>query len=506
MEPQSKPISKHWRRCCRLAASGVFICGVAPYLAAAAPEPAPGATETSISMIGPAMDTGLEGYTKSEVQRVFRKGLNVSVAPTRNSEESRAGSKDVVVIGTLRNNDALRRLVDDGFLREIAKAQGYSLRCAPHPRHHDRWVLAILGADDCGALYGLRDLEHYHLKRFKVSGPKVMVDGFSAADYPRIEYRAHWVWGVNMPDKRTWLENMSRWKLNELIHWDNFPPAKAKEYVEFAHSRGIRLVWGFGWGWNPDWNFKLPPEFDHGVGAGVQVCSSSEFNRAFFRREILKKVRELYVPTGCDGIYFQSFTEMPKCQCDKCRDKAMGRLLLEFVSPIVADIKQEFPDLWVSCGVHANYGVYNELKQLDPRCNLYWENCDSGTSIRGGDEDFGYINKMVPYGGGFTRTCPADPSYTEESLLAWIQSNEKKYTLPGSREAYYDYLRNMQRWSRQLLGRPSTHKHACCVGDHSVFCRRTPFLHLALAEALWNPERDAQGQADAMVDFLGLRL
>ncbi len=25
-----------------------------------------------------------------------------------------------------------------------------------------------------------------------------------------------------------------------------------------------------------------------------------------------------YAPTGCDGIYFQAFTECPKCQCPRC--------------------------------------------------------------------------------------------------------------------------------------------------------------------------------------------
>ena len=257
--------------------------------------------------------------------------------------------------------------------------------------------------------------------------------------------------------------------------------------------------------WNINWNYDIPSGFDHGKGKDVQMCGSSEFNQAFFRHEIMKKVRELYAPTGCDGIYFQSFTEGPKCECERCRKKTMGQVLVGFVNPIVAEIKKEFPKLWISCGVHANFGVYDELRELDPRCNIYWENCASGTSIRGDHEDFGYINKDIPYEHGFSQTCPADPPFTEESLRIWIDSNKKDYTLTGTPDTYLDYMKKMQDWSRNLMAKVSDNKHGSCVADHSVFCRRTPFMHVALAEALWNPDLDTERKVPDIIDFLGIR-
>ncbi len=425
-------------------------------------------------MIAPRADDGIEAYTNSEVGRVFLEHLEVAVENAVDISHEQLRGSNLVAVGTVGNNRLIKRLVETGFVKSIEKQQGYSISCAPDPRDNSRWILVIVGADTNGALYGLRDLEHYYLKNFKVEDGKLLAESFAATDYPRIEYRGHWVWGCNMPDKKAWMENMSRWKLNELIHWDNYPPEKAKEYVDFAHSRGIRVIWGFGWGWNPDWNFEIPEGFDHGTGKGVQMCGSSEFNKKFYQREILKKVRNLYVPTGCDGIYFQAFTEVPKCRCELCKAKSKGRIMLEFVNPIVDAIKKEFPDLWISCGVHANLGYYAEMKELDPRCNIYWENCDSGTSIRGEYEDFGYINKTLPYSHGFSKTCPADPPYTEESLQAWMKGNENRYRLEGDIDTYYNYMRNMQKWSANFLGKKSTQKHGTTVADHSVFCRRTP--------------------------------
>jgi hypothetical protein len=455
----------------------------------------------SVSLVAAqAKDGTIEAYTLDELRRVLSEGAKAAVAgPT----DRIPGGRNVVVLGTAGGNPAVKELISTGFLKAPQHPQGYSMRCKPNADGQGHWMLAAAGTDARGALYALRDLEHYEMRHFRPQDGQISAEAFERADYPRIEHRGHWIWGCDMPDKKAWLENMSRWKLNEWIEWDNYLPKKAKEYVDFAHSRGIDVVWGFGWGWNPSWNFKVPPELDRSVG-GVWFCPSSEFNRRFFRREILKKVRELYVPTGADGIYFQSFTEGAKCQCPLCKGKTMGQLMLEFVNPIVDDIKKKFPNLWVSCGIHANYGKYDDLKQLDDRCNIYWENCNSGTSVRGPNEDFGYIYKSIPYGHGFSATCPADPPYTEESLRQSMQSNDKWYTLVGSIDKYRAYMRNFQQWGRNFLRKPSSNKHASVVADCSVFCRRTPFAHAALAEAQWNPDLDTNATVDALVDFLGL--
>ena len=455
------------------------------------------ADPVSMRLVGPTSPTGIERYTLNECKRVFASRLNIQL-----SDEGDGLVEGRVVMGTPENNLVLARLVKSGFLKPETHAQGYSIKSAPDPDRSGAWLLAIAGFDEAGALYGLRDLEHFEMDQFVIADGHLAAKPFVRRDYPRIEYRGHWVWGCNMPDKKAWLDQMSQWKMNELIHWDNYVPKRAKEYVDYAHDRGIRVIWGFGWGWNPDWNFTVPKEFDRGIGEGVLMCGSDDFNKAFFKREILRKIREDYVPSGCDGVYFQSFTEGPKCQCSDCQEKSMGAIMLEFVNPLVDAIKKEFPDLWVSCGIHANFGKYDELKQLDPRCNIYWENCPSGTSVRGQHEDFGYINKSLPYGHGFSKTCPADPEYTEDSLKKWMDGNAHRYALQGDINAYSKYMAGLQAWSRKMLGKPSVNKHGTTVADHSVFCRRTPFMHVALAEAMWNPDVNPDDISEQLVRFL----
>lgn len=457
--------------------------------------------DNQVLVFGPTSETGIEAYSVKEVERVFREYFGVK-ASIVDSKKPILPKGNTIIIGTEQNNPHIARLVKEGFVNPELRKEGYSIKCAPHPKNPKVWLLVIAGADNRGALYGLRDIEHFELERFAYAGEKLEAEPFARSDYPRIEHRGHWVWGVNMPDKKAWLDNMSKWKLNELIHWDNYPPEKAKEYVDYAHERGIRVNWGFGWGWNPDWNFTVPKEFDRGVGKGVLMCGSDEFNMSFFKKEILRKIRDEYAPSGCDGIYFQSFTETPKCECDQCKNKTMGKIMLDFVNPLIDAIKKEFPDLWISCGIHANFGIYDELKDLDPRCNIYWENCPSGVSVRGENEDFGYINKSLPYAHGFSKTCQADPEYTEASLQEWMDSNVHRYAIKGDITTYYDYMEGLQEWARGLLGKPLAEKHASTVADHSVFSRRTPYMHVALAEAMWNPNLNTQKTVDGIVSFL----
>jgi len=454
---------------------------------------------------------GIEGYTSRELRRMFHEHLGMdmpTITPRGNAIPIANGNDpvaDIIVLGTRGNNAAVRQLMESGFLTEPTHPQGYSIRCGPQPGNNRHWLLAIAGGDAAGALYALRDLEHYHMDSFLPAAGGLAVEPFERREQPAIEYRGHWVWGCNMPDKPAWIENMSRWKLNELIHWDNSPPQRAREYVAFAHQRGVRVVWGFGWGWVPGWNFDLPAQFDPGQGEGVELCPSSEFNLQFFRREILRKVHEDYAPTGCDGIYFQAFTECPKCQCPRCANRSMGELMLRFVNPIVDAIKRDFPDLWISCGIHHDFGEFSYLRDLDARCNIFWENCESGTSLRGQDEDFGYIHKSIPYGHGYGESCPSDPPYTEESLQQWMQSNADRYVIEGGLASHYQYLRSLQNWGRRFLGKRSQRKHASMVADHSVFCRRTPFPHVALAEAQWDPDRDTEITVDGLLTFLGMK-
>jgi len=42
---------------------------------------------------------------------------------------------------------------------------------------------------------------------------------------------------------------MARLKMNMLTLWNDCAPLNLREVVDYAHSRGIRLICGYHWGW-----------------------------------------------------------------------------------------------------------------------------------------------------------------------------------------------------------------------------------------------------------------
>jgi hypothetical protein len=82
-----------------------------------------------------------------------------------------------------------------------------------------------------------------------------------------------------------------------------------------------------------------------------------------------------------------------------------------------------------------------------------------------------------------------------------MQSNSNSYPLNGSETV----LVTLQNWARAMLGKPSGNKHATVVAEGTVFSRRTPYAHVCLAEAMWNPNLSTQTTSAAINNFLRLK-
>ena len=107
---------------------------------------------TSITLNAPVDDNGIKSYTADEAQRIFFEHFNIELTTTNKDILSR------IIIGTVSDNSILNKLVKEGFIEPIDKAQGYSIRCAPTDEQCSKWTLAVVGVDSNGVLYGLRDL------------------------------------------------------------------------------------------------------------------------------------------------------------------------------------------------------------------------------------------------------------------------------------------------------------------------------------------------------------
>ncbi len=315
--------------------------------------------------------------------------------PHEKSEEMRK-TANVIVTGTADDNPLFAVYAD----ARPTGAEGYHIYTADGGS-----VLCLEGSDAAGALYAavewrshlLPEASETHNQRY--FRPLLGGDPLPATDVsyaPKLQTRGLWTWGHTICDYRAYLDNMVRLRLNMLTVWNDFPVANAREVVEYAHERGIRVIWGFSWLWDTAMRTDLSQE-----------------NLAKEAARIAEKYECEYDGSG-DGIYFQSFTETTQ--------ETIGGVLIadavtRFVNDTAGRILDRHPSLEIQFGLHA-ISVKKRLdyiRRTDPRIRIVWEDCgafpynyipsrtegmeetlaltDAMTTLRGGGEKYGAVLK-----------------------------------------------------------------------------------------------------------------
>lgn len=278
---------------------------------------------------------------------------------------------NLLVLGTVESNARLAALAKAGVFEPETRPQGYSIRITKSPLNPERTLAVICGADDEGALHGVRDFVHRVVEPMRYSGFNVVynmpTDVFTRPDplpeltlrdAPAFPARGFWTWGHVVYDYRRYIDHMSLWKLNVLTLWNDFVPANAKDVVDYAHRRGIRVVWGFSWCW----------------GEKVDPTDRADMER--WRAKVLDTYSREYAPLGVDGIYFQTFTEHIG---ESVGGRTTASWAVEWVNTIARSVLDRFPTLSIHFGLHAT-AVQKDLAEfaaVDPRIAIVWE--DAGT-------------------------------------------------------------------------------------------------------------------------------
>ena len=168
---------------------------------------------------------------------------------------------------------------------------------------------------------------------------------------------------------------MVKLKMNTLVVWNDHVPVNAEEMIEYAHTCGIKVIWGYAWFWDTS-------------------CGEIDIDKAYASSaDILAKYEREYLPLGGDGIYFQSFTEL---NTERIGGKLVAEAVTGFVNQTAAGFLQKYPDLELQFGLHAT-SVKEKLEyiaKVDPRVRIVWENC--------GSFPFSYIPSDVEH---FDETC-----------------------------------------------------------------------------------------------------
>ena len=425
-------------------------------------------------------------------------------------------SNNLIIVGRYENNKLIRECIDSGELVAPDCAQGYSIEVKDSKWSKEHQTVFICGADECGVMYGAVDFANkycgyiiyksgkgsmeyaaYFDAPFKEKLPE-----WKAKSSPSVETRAIWTWGHCIYDYRSFFENMVMLKLNEIVIWNDYAPINASEVVDYAHALGIKVVWGFAWGWGTDCN----------VSMGLDEESLRKL-----KNEIVERYEREYASSGADGIYFQSCTELNQ---EYIGEKLIAEVVVDFVNDTASELFERHPGLHVQFGLHSN-SVKHRLEyiaKVDPRVMIVWENCgvfpfnskvDHGyecdfepveetvdfveriSTLRSNDELFGVVLKGV---------CTLDWSnftHQEKNIILGEKSKSfikkrsegKHHILRFRQTPWLRYPDHVAKVIRALVKRRNTNTVEIVVED-AIFENEIPISVAVYAETLWNCNRD----------------
>ena len=316
------------------------------------------------------------------------------------AEKSLLEESNLIIVGTKSDNSILRVLSESGEINVPEKAQGYSVCVKDSAFNPQRQMMVLCGSDEAGVLYGTVDFVNKYLGYaiYKTGNGYMEYDAYFKTpfterapewceeSYPAVETRGIWTWGHTIYDYRAFFDNMVRLKLNEVVIWNDYAPINAADVLEYAHSLGIKVLWGFAWGWGTDCESSM---------------SLDDESLKRLKAEIIEKYEREYASCGCDGIYFQSCTEL---RCEYIGDKLIADVVVDFVNDTAGELLKRYPSIRIQFGLHSQ-SVKDRLeyiKTTDPRVSIVWENCGafpfySNDVDHGYESDVGDIDKTIEF-------------------------------------------------------------------------------------------------------------
>ncbi len=417
-------------------------------------------------------------------------------------------SSNLIVVGTVASNSIFETLISRGAMDAPTVEESYAIYVGKDTSS-DNQLIAIAGSDERGILYGCMDFCNKYCGNVIHRNGDIWdeaffdtlfereLNSFKIVCSPAIKTRAIWTWGHVIYDYRNFFKNMARLRLNEVVIWNDHLPLNASEVVECAHSFGIKLIWGFAWGWGTDCTDILE--------------KLSENSLKKIKEDVIRTYKEQYSETDCDGIYFQSFTEL---HTDIVGGKCVAETVVNLVNEISAELFEITPDLHIQFGLHAT-SVKNKLdyiKKVDGRVYIVWEDCGSFPynyyadavsdfddtykltekliKLRGKKERFGAVFKGMPKL-DWTRFEHFSSSYILGEKTNRFIHNRLHDKTKIWKKLQADWLKNADyiRKTVELIAGSSNEVILQALVEDSLFESRIMFPAALYAELLWTPNR-----------------
>ena len=304
---------------------------------------------------------GIERIAVDSLQRSVQRHLPY-VLTVRPAGDDVSRDDNLAMVGTCDGNPLLREIAEGVSILSPPGPQGYAVAAMPSPWAEGKKVVAVAGFDPAGVLHGVHDFNaRIMAAQVMPEDPREMqkafdeIEAFTIVERPAIERRGIWSWGYTIYDYRRFLDNMARLKMNELTIWNDVVPANARQVIDYAHERGIRIVWGYHWGWGLE---------------GLDLASRDDCRRV--KKQVVDTYVQQYQDLAVDGIYFQTLTEHNDLERS---GRSTASLACDWVNEISAALYEVDPDLYIQFGLHATSirENYKDLASLDERVTIVWE-------------------------------------------------------------------------------------------------------------------------------------
>lgn len=402
---------------------------------------------------------------------------------------------NAVVIGTYESSPLFAKYID----RAQVQKNGCVVKVMDNPDVPDAQLVLLCGDTAAAVWYAaVLFVDDYMAYAAPVRGGLYMPEEVfmgklrecCVSSAPKAKTRSVFTWGHPINDFRKCIETLARLKFNQIIVWNDYLPLNAEEFVDYAHSFGIEVIWGFAWGWLPQ-------------------CDQTDISQLDeIRKNVVHTYKTVYKGKG-DGIYFQSFTEL---NSETLQGKLIAEVVTDFVNETAAQLFEETPDLLLQFGLHANSVKKHaeHFKRLDPRVQIIWENCgvfpyshDMNLTTESMAETLAFSDEVimqrpgVPTGMVFKGLLKQDWPYFEHQAGPYILGNASPETIKKDMDMFTPMMRFLQsEWmlrgefahtlAKELV-RCATGELHLCIASHIA---DTPWYPLALcAELLWDPNR-----------------
>ena len=321
------------------------------------------------SSVGP-QGRALEVLTERLGTYLLREGYlaTAMVLPLeKDGGETVTGKRDIIVVGIPSENATLRsRLSGERTSAEVPRG-GYLIKTM-----HEKGRNIVLLAGDTPeavlwAAFDLLDVVAPMLES-KISSPHGRYAGMffrtrkipecTVVRRPQTPVRSVFSWGHVVDDYRTTFREMARARFNRAILWNDRPVVNARDVVACAHSWGVKVFWGFSWGWT------------------LSGTDTENIDFGKLADNIVDEWRRVWRPMGGDGIYFQSFTETSKATI---AGRSIPEAVTELVNAVATRIRVESPGTEIVFGLHSNSmrrdGAAEAIAKIDSSIAILWENC-----------------------------------------------------------------------------------------------------------------------------------